>query len=546
MTTILEGADAAADTTTLYSMATGDEFWSRLDQGTSDWIAVNLSAGGTYSFGAVGIGALDSGVTDPVLRLRDAGGASIARNDDGGPGLSASLTFTATTSGVHYVEVKALTASPDGAYGLAMSTGDRPSYGTELGAAILYRPGNSWADTPQTATVVTWGVRDHGPAVDASGFAAPFAALSAAQIAAAQVALGNFSDVANLSFQQVNPGGTTQDATILMGAYRSATDGAGAYANYPGSTASGNVAGDLWLNNKYVSQTDLPFGSYDLYVVLHELGHAMGLDHPGDYNAAPGVTITYNNSAQFVQDSNQYSVMSYFAAVATEPDAPDTYADTLMLYDIYAVQQLYGVNSATRAGNDTYGFHSSVGGTYDFATNTDPLLCIWDGAGRDTLDLSGFSARQIIDLNAGHFSDVGGFTGNLSIALGAKIENAVGGSGADDIYGNGLRNDLRGGKGADILAGAGGSDRLTGGGGADEFIFSAGSGKDRIADFNAALDQISLDTALWGGALMTAAEVISAFAVLRGGHVVLDFGANELSFLGLASAADLESQILFA
>ena len=545
MTTILEGVDAAADTATQYSMAAGDEFWGRLDQGTSDWIAVTLTAGVTYSFGAVGLGALGTGVTDPILRLRDAGGASIAQNDDGGPGLSASLTFTATTSGVYHVEVKALTAAPDGEYGLAMTAGDRPSYGTELGAAILYRPGKSWADTPETATVVTWGVRDHGPAVDASGVAAPFATLSTAQIAAAEVALGNFSDVANLSFQQVNPGGTTQDATILLGAYVSTSDGAGAYANYPGSTASGKVAGDLWLNNQHVSQTDLPFGSYDLYVVLHELGHAMGLAHPGDYNAAPGVSITYDTSAQFVEDSIQYSVMSYFDAVATEPDAPASYADTLMLYDIYAVQQLYGVNTATRAGNDTYGFKATVGGAYDFTVNTDPLLCIWDGAGRDTLNLSGFGSPQVIDLRDGHFSSVGGFTDNLSIAVGAAIENAVGGRGADSMIGNALKNHLSGGKGADTIAGGAGNDSLTGNLGADHFLFGADDGRDRITDFGAA-DLVSLRADLWGGALMTGAEVIDAFAVLRGGHVVLDFGANELSFLGLASAAGLESHILLA
>ena len=60
------------------------------------------------------------------------------------------------------------------------------------------------------------------------------------------------------------------------------------------------------------------------------------------------------------------------------------YPDTLMLFDIYALQQIYGANTATRAGNSTYGFNSNVGGVYDFTTNTIPALCIWDGAGIDT------------------------------------------------------------------------------------------------------------------------------------------------------------------
>ena len=84
MTTIIEGADAAANTSTAYAMTTGDEFFGALDQGTSDWIAVTLVAGTTYSFGAMGIGAHDTGVTDPLLKLHGADGSVLSMNDDGG------------------------------------------------------------------------------------------------------------------------------------------------------------------------------------------------------------------------------------------------------------------------------------------------------------------------------------------------------------------------------------------------------------------------------------------------------------------------------
>ena len=581
MTSFFETTDAPANTSTPYTIAVGDDFFGTLSAGTSDWIAITLTAGTTYSFGLVGIGAADIGTTDPLVRLRDSSGLTLARNDDGGPGLSSSLTFTVTTSGTYYVEAHSLVSGPDGGYGLTVTAGDRPSYGVEMGAAELYRPGSSWSPhAPGTAATVTWGVRDTGPALDASGNAAPFFVLSDAQIAAGQLALGNFAGVCNLTFTQVNPGGTSHDATILLGAYNSTTDGAGAFAYYPGSTASGNVAGDLWINNDAVSTTNLPIGSYDQFVFLHELGHAMGLAHPSDYNAAPGVSITYANNAQFAEDSQQYSVMSYFAATATNAKAPGTYPDTLMLYDIYALQQLYGVNAGFNAGNTTYGFNATVGGAYDFTVNTDPLMCIWDGSGVDTLDFSGFSNRQLIDLTAGHFSNVGGFAGNLSIAVGAAIENAVGGTGRDEIDGNSLRNRLSGGAGsdtiaglggrdviaggaaADILAGGRGADRLnggagsdgldgnagndvlTGGFGADLFNFTLGTGSDRITDFNAAVDFIGLDPAMWGGAAMTAAEVIASFAVSRDGHIVLDFGSDEIALLGVTTTTGLESQLL--
>ena len=542
MTTIIEGADAAANTLTAYAMTTGDEFFGSLEQGTSDWIAVTLVAGTTYSFGAMGIGAHDTGVTDPLLKLHGADGSVLSMNDDGGPGLSASLTFTAASSGIYYVEVKSLAGAAGADYGLAMTEGDRPSYGTEMGAAIIYRPGNSWAATPETPVNVTWGIRTSGPALDASGNPAPFAQLTTAQIAAAHAALANYSDVCGITFTQVNPVGTTNNATILIGAYDSTTDGAGAFASYPGATGAGAAAGDLWLNNDSVSQTSLPFGSYDYFVFLHELGHAMGLAHPGDYNAAPGVSITYANNAQFVQDSQQYSVMSYFNAVNTEPNAPQSYADTLMMYDIYAVQQLYGVNLTTRAGDSIYGFHSNTGGAYDFTVNTDPLLCIWDGAGKDTLNLSGFGGPQKIDLRDGFFSDVGGFIGNLSLALGAIIENAVGGTGADDITGNAVRNVIHGGQGADTITGGAGNDLLTGNKGADDFIFAAGSGRDTIADYSKTADFATLDSGLWSGSL-TAQQVLNTYGVIRAGHLVLDFGADELVFIGVTSAAGMAGHL---
>ncbi|MEO8240740.1 MAG: M10 family metallopeptidase C-terminal domain-containing protein [bacterium] len=544
MSTIIEGIDAAPNASTSYAMSAGDDFYGTLDAKSSDWIAVTLTAGTTYSFGAVGLGSKGSGLTDPLLVLHDADGNLIALNDNGGPGKFATITTSVTTAGTYYVEVSSLTASGD--YGLVMTEGEKPNFGVEMGAAILYRPSVTWADAPSSPATVTWGIRSEGLTTDASGNAAPFYQLTAAQIAVAKAALGNYSDIANISFVQLNPGGTSNDATILMGAYKSKHDGAGAFAYYPDKIAPNAHSGDLWLNDQYVDRSDLPIGSYSYFVFLHELGHAMGLAHPGDYNAAPGVRITFDNSAQFAQDSEQYTVMSYFHARATEPGAPKSYADTLMMYDIYAVQQIYGVNHNTRAGDDTYGFHATVGGAYDFTVNKDPLLCIWDGGGTDMLDLSGFKKDQRITLQDGVFSDVAGFKGNLSIAIGAVIENAAGGMGADDITGNAADNVLKGGKGADTFHATGGNDHFVGNAGADTFAFTAGFGTDQINDFNLSRDHLLLDASIWGGAAKTAAQVIADYATVIEGNLVLDFGLSEVVFKHIASADGLESQILFA
>ncbi len=545
MSTIFETTDALASRLTPYALHLGEEFRGKLNAGGSDWLAVTLTAGSTYTFGAVGLGALHSGVGNTQLVLHAANGSIISSDDDGGPGKSSSLTFTAATGGTYYIEVQSKAGPVDGAYGLSMAQGSRASYGVELGAAELYRPGQSWASAPAKAVTVTYGFRDTDPgATDASDQSAPFHHLTTAQMAAASYALANYAAVANISFQQVKTNGQfTDGATILIGAYTSNSDGAGAFAYYPGVGAqaklAGSDAGDLWINTTSVNASQLSIGSYSQYVFLHELGHAVGLAHPSDYNAGQGGSITYANAAQFAQDSAQYSVMSYFDAADTQAFAPQHYPDTLMMYDICAVQQLYGVNLTTNAGNSVYGFNSTVGGAFNFAVNRAPLLCIWDGGGIDTLDVSGFAQSQRIDLMAGHFSDVGGYKGNVSIALRCRIENAVGGEGADSLTGNIFNNAMAGHGGNDTLAGGAGNDRLTGDAGADHFVFSAGTGRDVVTDFDLAADWLDLSATLWGGVSKTAAEVVAQFGVIVAGHVVLDFGADEISLASLTSMVGL-------
>ena len=545
MATIIETTDAAGSRATTYAMQLGDVFLGAFSGAETDWVKVTLTAGQVVTFGAVGLGGPGVGVTDLALRLRGATGTVLATDDDGGPGYTPSLTYTATATGTYYLDLRSLDTGSR--YGLTATLGDMLSLTPELGAAVLYREGASWSASAGTATTLTWSFRSDGPAFDADGTAAPFSRLSVLQQEAAQDALLSFAQVAGVQFTQVSPGGFSDNATIRIGAYTSTSDGAGAFAYFPGSRGNTADAGDLWLNLDSVSDSDLLPGGYSWYVMLHELGHAMGLEHPGDYNAAPGVSITYANSAQFVQDSGQYSVMSYFDAVDTTAAAPAIYAQTLMMFDIKALQVMYGVNAAFNAGATVYGFNATLAGSvYDFATNDTPLLCIWDGSGFDTLNLSGHAGAQRIDLGAGKFSDVLGYRNNVSIALDCVIENATGGSGADVITGNAVANVLRGGRGADTISGGAGNDTLFGGFGADRFDFARGHGNDRVNDFNVAVDFIQLSASLWGGAVKTAAEVVSQYSGLVNGHVVLDFGADELHLMTLTSTTGLAGHLLIA
>ncbi len=165
-----------------------------------------------------------------------------------------------------------------------------------------------------------------------------------------------------------------------------------------------------------------------------------------------------------------------------------------MLLDVYELQQMYGVNTTTRTEDNIYGFGSNAGAQYDFTTVTNPQFCIWDAGGQDTLNCSGYSGSQVINLIAGSFSSVDGATNNVSIALGAVVENAVGGAGSDIIVGNNASN---------TIAGGDGMDTLTGGLGADHFIFNtspnASINLDKITDFSSNQDKIDLSKSVMSG-----------------------------------------------
>lgn len=109
------------------------------------------------------------------------------------------------------------------------------------------------------------------------------------------------------------------------------------------------------------------------------------------------------------------------------------------------------------------------------------------GPGSDTLDLSGTTTSNTINLTTGI-----GYGSQIGLAILSSIENVTGGSGGDTLTGNGSANRLDGGAGQDTIRGGGGSDAITGGAGndtvtggagGDTFVFRPGFGSDVITDF---------------------------------------------------------------
>jgi serralysin len=224
--------------------------------------------------------------------------------------------------------------------------------------------------------------------------------------------------------------------------------------------------------------------------LMHELLHGLGLDHPGPYN---GDSADYESQALFQQDSAQYTVMSYWAASVTGADhelnGVFTYASTPQLYDVAALQYLYGANMTTRTGDTVYGFHSTAGReVFDLSLHPQAVFTIWDAGGRDTFDLSGYATPSAIDLHDGGFSDAGGLTDNISIAFHARIEDAIGGLGADVLIANPSTNGLTGGGGGDIFTFATLAD-------AQGYSLRSDGRKtlpDTLVDFQSGVDRIDL------------------------------------------------------
>ena len=458
--------DVPGDFTTTISLTVGTPITGVLEVNRDhDWYAVNLVAGTRYQVTLNGVAVDGYGaLEDPYLYLRNANGDLIVKNDDIRDGVirNSRINWVATGSGQYFLDAGAWDEKFVGGYQLSIIEFTPPTYTLDEIADFL--------------TTGFWG--DGGRRWDVSNdkiITYNVTGLTDAGQTLARAAFQSWANVTNLVFEEVDSGGDITLDDDQSGAFASSSVSDGFI------TSAGINIGTGWLNT-YGTAID----SYSFQTYVHEIGHALGFGHGGAYN----VTANYGVDNLYQNDIWSYTVMSYFDQ---REGSFGTYRVVMgpSLADIVAVQNLYGANTTFNSGDNVYGHNATAGSLYSFANYaTAPAFTIYDTGGADTLDASGYTANQIINLNAEAFSSIGGINNNITIARGVVIEGAIGGNGADSLLGNAGDNMLIGNPGVDTLDGGAGNDSLDGGAGDDRLI--GGDGTD-IIDYRLVSSGISLN-----------------------------------------------------
>lgn len=286
------------------------------------------------------------------------------------------------------------------------------------------------------------------------------------------------------------------------------------YTSYSGATP-GSVAGDIFMGDNGHPPPNY-FGTDDFNSVMHETGHALGLKHGHEADQSYALDPEFND--------NEFSVMtyaSYFgsdtqgASAAWVGSAPQSY----MMFDIAALQALYGANFSRAGTTSTYTWDSTTGQQYingvaapDTGVSATGKIfsTVWTGGALTTYDLSNFNEDQVDDLRAGRWltfsraqiADLNNAApegtpeyqaqGNIYNSLlyqgdtRSLISNLITGEGNDTIIGNELSNTLIANGGDDVIDGGDGNDIISGGAGADTITFGSGNSvlRDLVADLN--------------------------------------------------------------
>ena len=330
-------------------------------------------------------------------------------------------------------------------------------------------------------------------------------------------ALNWYGSIANINFVQIDAvrdGAPTPQADLQFGYTSQAVeDSILGKAYFPDMS---EVAGNVWLrpdsDDKYSA-----VGTQYYTALLHEIGHALGLSHTFQMSG-PDIVVDPAQDTPVDHWFNAYTVMMPLTIMEVLAQNGNQLighkvgngVQTPMMDDVRALQTLYGANYASHADKTVYQWDpatgeesiSEDGGAFvkqGASIRNVVLMTVWDGNGEDTYDLSNYSENMTISLQPGGWSILStqqlehSNTTPVVLAPGnvfnaylhdhdprSLIENAIGGSGDDDITGNQADNHLTGGAGDDQLLGLEGNDTLDGGVGDHDVAIYRGARADYV------------------------------------------------------------------
>ncbi len=488
---------------------------------TAGAIKLTLKKGASYSFSA-GYGYTYSGGKPTVsMQITDANGKVYAT------GKTNSLAWVATADGDYTIKF-GITANKKGSASLTSyqldatqklstipkTSGDSNIDAVLAGGSYWWHPAGNIAEKSSTSisssikqlsgasSTVYYGFLDGSESFLSSKDSSSFAAMDATQKSVVKTAFDYLSTLINVTFEydesKSNIEFGTNDQTASAG-----------YANYPlGNGSNPSVLMMDNSNNTANSGDNLGTkGGYGWETLIHEIGHAMGLKHPGAYNAGGGTTAKpYLPTAM---DTRSMSIMSYnnptgsqlLSLTGSSSDSGYTYSyslatsnpETYQTYDLAALQYLYGANTSTTAGDitldDDYSQFKTLwapqtgGIALNASSTTRSNIFDLRQGGYSSISMRLTDADKIAEIKD-KFSDLGFndsnataaansvYTGlkkskntskvtlnkalydgknNLSLSYGSSFSSVTGGTKADKFYASTYNATIDGGDGADTV-----------------------------------------------------------------------------------------------